>query len=84
MEEKKFNFIVLYASSSLISGQMIINIIQVRKDVDADVKKAKADGELDADELYYDIYEQNLEGKIRGLNPWDRWEHKKTQTAVNL
>lgn len=57
---------------------------QVRKDVDADVKKAKADGEIAFDELYYDIYEKNLEGKIRGLNPWERWDHKKTQTAVNV
>ena len=38
--------------------------LQVRKDVDADVKKAKADGELDVDELYNDIYENNLAGKV--------------------
>merc|ERR1711887_57991 len=58
--------------------------VQVRKDVDADVKKAKADGELDVDELYNDIYENNLAGKVRGLVPWEQWDHKKTQQAVNV
>ena len=32
--------------------------VQVRKDVDADVKKAKADGEIGVEELCYDIYEE--------------------------
>ena len=31
---------------------------EVRQSVDADVKKAKADSEIDVKELYYDIYEQ--------------------------
>merc|ERR1712241_1141148 len=58
--------------------------LQVRKDVDADVKKVKADGEIEQVELCYDIYEKNLEGDIRGVAPWDQWAHKKTQKAVNL
>jgi len=58
--------------------------IRVRKEVDADVKKAKADGEIGAEELYNDVYEKNLEGKLRGLLPWEKFEHKKTQTAQNL
>merc|ERR1712066_834638 len=58
--------------------------IDVKKAVDADVKKAKTDGEIGAEELFYDIYENNLEGKIRGVAPWDQHEHKKTQSAVNL
>ncbi len=57
---------------------------EIRKSVDADVKKAKTDPELAVDELYYDVYENNLEGKIRGLMPWEKHEHKKTQTAKNL
>ena len=32
----------------------------MRKDVDADVKKVKADGEIEQVELCYDIYEKNL------------------------
>merc|ERR1712024_245948 len=43
--------------------------IDVKKAVDADVKKAKTDGEIGAEELFYDIYENNLEGKIRGVAP---------------
>merc|ERR1712128_14477 len=58
--------------------------ISVKKAVDADVKKAKADGEIGAEELFYDIYENNLEGTIRGIAPWDQHTHKKTQVAVNL
>jgi len=58
--------------------------IEVKKAVDADVKKAKTDGEIGAEELFYDIYENNLEGKIRGVAPWDQHEHKKTQVAANL
>merc|ERR1712042_52651 len=55
---------------------------QVRKDVDADVKKAKADGELAVEELCYDVYEENQAGDIRGVVPWSQWKHKKTQQAV--
>merc|ERR1711872_983305 len=58
--------------------------IDVKKAVDADVKKAKSDPEINSEELFYDIYEKNLEGKIRGVAPWDQHEHKKTQVAANL
>merc|ERR1712203_810654 len=58
--------------------------IEVKKSVDADVKKAKTDGEIGAEELFYDIYEKNIEGTIRGIAPWDQHEHKKTQVAANL
>merc|ERR1712142_733561 len=58
--------------------------IEVKKSVDADVKKAKSDPEINSEELFYDIYENNLEGKIRGVAPWDQHEHKKTQVAANL
>ena len=57
---------------------------QVRQLVDADVKKAKTDGEIGAEELYYDVYENNLEGKLRGIAPWDKHDHKKTQVAQNV
>lgn len=57
---------------------------KVRKEVDADTKKAKADSELGIEELCYDIYEENQGGKVRGVVPWDQWEHKKTQKALNL
>lgn len=58
--------------------------LQVRKDVDADVKNVKADGEIGREELCYDVYENNVGGDARGVVPWDQWQHKKTQTAINL
>merc|ERR1711963_110104 len=58
--------------------------IEVKKSVDADVKKAKSDPEINSEELFYDIYEKNLEGTIRGIAPWDQHEHKKTQVAQNV
>ncbi|TRY76326.1 hypothetical protein TCAL_03862 [Tigriopus californicus] len=57
---------------------------EVRKEIDATVKKAKSDPEINAEELFNDVYENNLEGKLRGLLPWERHEHKKTQTAQNI
>ena len=57
---------------------------EIRKSVDADVKKAKSDPEIGVEELYYDVYENNLEGKLWGLLPWEKHEHKKTQKALNL
>jgi len=58
--------------------------VDVKKQVDEDVKKAKADGEIGVEELFYDIYENNQGGKIRGISPWDQHEHKKTTTAQNI
>ena len=57
---------------------------EVRKEVDADVKRAKSDPEIDASELYNDVYENNQYGPLRGLLPWEKHEHKKTQTAQNI
>jgi len=56
----------------------------IRKSVDADVKKAKTDPEIGIEELYYDVYEKNLEGELRGLVPWEKHQHKNTQKALNL
>merc|ERR1712128_381103 len=58
--------------------------LEVRQAVDADVKKAKSDSEIGAEELYYDVYENNKQGKLRGIASWDQHEHKKTQTAINI
>jgi len=56
----------------------------VRKEVDADVKRATTDPEIGVEELTYDVYENNLGGKIRGINCNEWHEHKKTQTAKNV
>ena len=58
--------------------------VSIKKAVDAEVKKAKADPEIGVEELFNDAYEQNLGGDIRGLLPWERHPHKTTQTAINL
>ena len=58
--------------------------MEARKSVEADAKKARTDAEIDVSELYNDVYENNLEGKIRGLVPWERHEHRKTQQALNV
>jgi len=58
--------------------------LEVKQSVDADVKKAKGDGEIGEEELYFDIYENNLGGKVRGIFSGDKHEHKKTQQAINV
>ena len=58
--------------------------VEVKKSVDEDVKKARSDREIDVEELFYDMYESNLQGKIRGIAPWDKHAHKKTVQAQNI
>jgi len=58
--------------------------VDVKKQVDDDVKKARADGEIGVEELFYDMYENNLQGKIRGITPWDKHDHKRTVKAQNI
>merc|ERR1711928_81487 len=58
--------------------------LEVKQSVDADVKKAKTDGEIGEEELFYDIYENNIGGKVRGIFSKDAHEHKKTQQAINV
>merc|ERR1712054_503471 len=58
--------------------------VDVKKKVDEDVKKARADVEIGVEELFYDMYEENLQGQIRGITPWDKHEHKKTIKAQNI
>jgi len=71
--------------AGLVEAQEVKEIEQmVRKEVDADVKRAKSDPEIGVEELTYDIYENNLGDKVRGIVPWELHEHKKTQTAINI
>ena len=58
--------------------------VSIKKEVDAEVKKAKTDPEIGVEELFNDTYENNLGGDIRGLLPWEKHPHKKTQKAINL
>merc|ERR1712226_1645768 len=46
-------------------------------------KLARTDGEIDVAELYNDVYEENLQGKLRGLAPWELHDHKKTMKGAN-
>ena len=57
---------------------------QVKKDIDADTKKAREDVEIGSEQLFWDMYQENLQGKIKGISPWDQHEHKNTQKAINI
>merc|ERR1719188_1040691 len=58
-------------SSKLAEADELKKIeLDARKMVDGVVKQAKSDPELDVSELYYDVYEENQQGLIRGLVPW--------------
>lgn len=71
-------------SSGLATAEELKAIeVEVRNEVDAETKKAKADSEIGVEELYYDVYEENLQGQLKGLTPWDFHDHKKTQKAIN-
>ena len=56
---------------------------QVKKEVDKEVVKAKEDGEIGVEELFYDMYHTNLQGQIRGITPWDLHCHNNTSTPIN-
>ena len=56
---------------------------QVKKEVEKEVVKAKEDGEIGVEELFYDMYHTNLQGKIRGISPWDYHAHNNTSTPIN-
>ncbi|XP_054258724.1 probable pyruvate dehydrogenase E1 component subunit alpha, mitochondrial isoform X2 [Macrosteles quadrilineatus] len=56
---------------------------EIKAQVDAAVKSAKSDPEIGMDELPADIYVENLEGKIRGVLPWQLLDHKRIGPAVN-
>jgi len=71
--------------AGLVNQQEVKKIEQqVKKDIDADTKKAREDGEIGSEELCWDMYQENLQGKIRGVSPWDQHEHKNTQKAINI
>jgi len=57
---------------------------KVRKDVETETKKAKDDGQIGEEELYWDMYSSNLEGTIRGILPWDQHQHRNTQQPINM
>merc|ERR1712228_637673 len=57
---------------------------QVKKEIEVDVKKAKEDKEIGVEELFWDMYQENLQGEIRGVSPWDYHEHRNTQKALNV
>jgi len=57
---------------------------QVKKEMDSDTKRARDDTEINEEELFWDMYQQNLQGRIRGVTPWDQNEHRNTQNAINI
>ena len=71
--------------AGLVTQQEVKKIEQtVKKEVDAQVKKAKEDPEIGVEELFYDMYHTCLQpGGIRGITPWDLHEHTNTQVPIN-
>ena len=46
--------------------------VEVQKSVDEDIKIAGSDHEIAVEELFHDMYESNLQGKIQDITPWDK------------
>jgi hypothetical protein len=57
---------------------------EIRVTVNEAVKKAKTDNEIGLEELTCDVYSAPLEPTVRGITPWNSWEHKRLGPAVNL
>lgn len=57
---------------------------EVRKEVDEATEVAKAAPEIGQHELYGDIYSHPLEGKIRGVTPFDFHDHKEVRKPINI
>lgn len=57
---------------------------EIKQTVDAAVKFCKADKEISVDELYTDVYSNNLVPLIRGLLPDQLHKHNTLNRAVNL
>merc|ERR1712066_671413 len=55
----------------------------VKKEMEAEVKKARDDSEIGVEELFFDMYHTSLHPGIRGIAPWDLHDHKNTQVAIN-
>jgi pyruvate dehydrogenase E1 component alpha subunit len=56
---------------------------KVRQDIDKATKEAKADPEINLEELAADIYALNLEPQIRGIVSGDTIRHPYIGAAVN-
>lgn len=56
----------------------------MKAEVDAALKKARADPEIGLEELTGDIYAEPLESDIRGTTPFNSYPHKRIGKAINL
>lgn len=52
--------------------------------MDDATKKAKADKEIPLEELWTDVYSNNVEPTIRNKLPWNPLTHKRLGPAVNF
>lgn len=72
-------------STNLATPEELKKIEQeVRAEIDAAVKAAKADKELPLEEVSADINCNHLEGPIRNILPWKPLEHLRISTPVNI
>uniref|UniRef100_A0A8D8TZ25 Pyruvate dehydrogenase E1 component subunit alpha n=1 Tax=Cacopsylla melanoneura TaxID=428564 RepID=A0A8D8TZ25_9HEMI len=72
-------------NSGLVTPEQLKKIdTEVKAEIDATLKKARADVEIGPDELTGDIYAEPLESAIRGTTPFNTFTHKRIGKAVNL
>lgn len=72
-------------SSGLATAEEIKKIDdEIKKAVDAATKLSKSDKEISVDELYTDVYSENLVPLIRGILPDQLHKHNSLNRAVNL
>lgn len=72
-------------SSSLATAEEVKKIEgEIRGLVDDATKKAKADKEIALEELWTDVYSNNVEPTIRNKLPWNPLTHRRLGPAVNL
>ncbi|XP_050295482.1 pyruvate dehydrogenase E1 component subunit alpha type II, mitochondrial-like isoform X2 [Anthonomus grandis grandis] len=71
-------------SHNLVTAEEIKEIdAKIRAEIDDATKKAKAEKEIELDELSADVYCNNLEGDIRGISIFHPLKHKRIGPAVN-
>ncbi|KAI5733748.1 hypothetical protein M8J76_015420 [Diaphorina citri] len=72
-------------NASLVTPEELKKIdTEVKAEIDAVIKKARADPEVGLDELTGDIYAVPLETDIRGTTPFNSYPHKRVGKAINL
>ncbi|XP_075215229.1 putative pyruvate dehydrogenase E1 component subunit alpha, mitochondrial [Lycorma delicatula] len=57
---------------------------QIKDEINIAAQKCKSDPEVSVDEMTADIYSLPIEEYVRGTHPWQRFQHKRVGTTLNL